>query len=636
MGTPRYTLASVLGLALTCRALAAGEAVEADAFGKVLPAKTAAEPADPKQTTAGDFYLEPSTLHCLGFEWNIRGDENRNGRVAIRYRRVGEPNWREAMDLLRIKGEQVATSNPKWAYTCGNLYAGSILFLEPGTKYEVRLALSDPDNGPTPVAEQHLVVPTKSEPKPFDGGRRLHVYPPDHKGAKQEPTFADLAAAYAKAEPGDQVLLHAGTYGGSFTLSKVAARDKPIVLRDAGDGEVVFQGNPNGKVTREPIKGTDQFHWHENANCLDVSGAAYLWIEGLAFRHYDFAIHCGDQGTTRGLTVRHCRFEDNGWSAVIIRSVAARDVWIADCVFRGTQGTWHRDEAKPFPYKAVWAVGQGTDVCYNLAQNHKDGLSIFQGASLPPSDKFERFETKISAVDFHHNDVGQSSDDNEADGGQHNVRFFCNRFVDQHVGLSAQPFYGGPCYFVRNVQYNVTRGVVFKLNVEPAGVLILHNTSVSYGKLNDTGVAIITPGTNVHVHNNLFLGIAGPTLKAGVLEAATSTWDHNGYTVVGPVQFRVQGGPAAKSFEEMQQKFGYEKHWVQVAFDDLASVPPPPGEAKTHHDLNFGDARLRQGSKAIDAGMLIPNVTDGFTGKAPDLGAYELGQPVPHYGPRPR
>jgi len=30
----------------------------------------------------------------------------------------------------------------------------------------------------------------------------------------------------------------------------------------------------------------------------------------------------------------------------------------------------------------------------------------------------------------------------------------------------------------------------------------------------------------------------------------------------------------------------------------------------------------------------LPNITDGFLGKAPDLGAYEYGAPLPHYGPR--
>ena len=33
------------------------------------------------------------------------------------------------------------------------------------------------------------------------------------------------------------------------------------------------------------------------------------------------------------------------------------------------------------------------------------------------------------------------------------------------------------------------------------------------------------------------------------------------------------------------------------------------------------------GSKAIDAGVILPGITDGFSGKAPDLGAYESGGP---------
>ncbi len=36
----------------------------------------------------------------------------------------------------------------------------------------------------------------------------------------------------------------------------------------------------------------------------------------------------------------------------------------------------------------------------------------------------------------------------------------------------------------------------------------------------------------------------------------------------------------------------------------------------------------------MNAGCELPNLTDGFNGEAPDLGAYELGQPLPNYGPR--
>jgi hypothetical protein len=30
----------------------------------------------------------------------------------------------------------------------------------------------------------------------------------------------------------------------------------------------------------------------------------------------------------------------------------------------------------------------------------------------------------------------------------------------------------------------------------------------------------------------------------------------------------------------------------------------------------------------------LTGINDDFTGKAPDLGAYEVARPLPHYGPR--
>ena len=46
------------------------------------------------------------------------------------------------------------------------------------------------------------------------------------------------------------------------------------------------------------------------------------------------------------------------------------------------------------------------------------------------------------------------------------------------------------------------------------------------------------------------------------------------------------------------------------------------------------DFRLKPGSAAVDKGVALPNITDGFAGNSPDLGALELGQAPPHYGPR--
>lgn len=46
------------------------------------------------------------------------------------------------------------------------------------------------------------------------------------------------------------------------------------------------------------------------------------------------------------------------------------------------------------------------------------------------------------------------------------------------------------------------------------------------------------------------------------------------------------------------------------------------------------DLRLKTGSRAVDTSVVPPGITDGFTGKAPDLGTYELGAVLPHCGPR--
>ena len=67
-------------------------------------------------------------------------------------------------------------------------------------------------------------------------------------------------------------------------------------------------------------------------------------------------------------------------------------------------------------------------------------------------------------------------------------------------------------------------------------------------------------------------------------------------------------------------------------FENLQAPDAGKPHAIYHaRDLNF---RLKAGGKAVDAGIRLPNVNDDFTGKMPDLGAYELGRPIPAYGPR--
>jgi hypothetical protein len=74
---------------------------------------------------------------------------------------------------------------------------------------------------------------------------------------------------------------------------------------------------------------------------------------------------------------------------------------------------------------------------------------------------------------------------------------------------------------------------------------------------------------------------------------------------------------------------------VEVDYDVFENLRAPnadkPHAVYNSRDLSFA---LKAGSKAVDSGIRLPNINDDFTGKSPDLGAYELGRLAPLYGPR--
>src|SRR5262245_16200519 len=59
------------------------------------------------RVTALELSVEPPTLISLGVDWRIDGDDNRNAKVDVEYRRVGDETWRPALPLLRLQREQV-------------------------------------------------------------------------------------------------------------------------------------------------------------------------------------------------------------------------------------------------------------------------------------------------------------------------------------------------------------------------------------------------------------------------------------------------------------------------------------------------------------------------------------------------
>ena len=96
----------------------------------------AAEKAAPaqKSVTAGEFLVDAPTLINLGFEWVLSGDDNRNAKVAVSYRKKGDAQWKPAMPLMRLQHERIYWGNKKtddhiFNVEVPNMFAGSILDL---------------------------------------------------------------------------------------------------------------------------------------------------------------------------------------------------------------------------------------------------------------------------------------------------------------------------------------------------------------------------------------------------------------------------------------------------------------------------------------------------------------------------
>jgi hypothetical protein len=512
-------------------------------------------------------------------------------------------------------------------------------------------------------AVETVRVRTRAEPRAARNGRVLHVYPPAWKGPREEPSFTGLKQAYygsgngdwsvvseRTVRSGDTIVVHAGLYkgdrlryseptgldfDGTYILTAKGTAQRPIVIRAAGDGEVIFDG--------------DGVH-----TLFNVMAADHHIFEGITVRNADVAFQAGWKGVagSKGLTVRRCRIEDVG-VAVNAQFAGSQDFLIIDNVMLGRDdryrllgwynpGIYGGNRLKS--YHAVKVYGPGHVVAHNYIAYFHDGISVCTHGSPDVQE-----DHRASSIDFYNNDIHLMADDFiEADGGVHNIRVMRNRGVNAaQCGLSAQPVYGGPAYYIRNALYHMPTGCGLKFNVKPAGLVLYHNTIISEGLPGDLF-------SNAHLRNNLFLGVDAPGRAVFRFSNATSysTFDYNGYRLNPKAKDQFQWtAPAAGrdrdyeidrgasrrfgSLAELRAATGHESHGMEVDYDIFAALKAPAAD-KPHavYEARDIDFRLAPGSRAVDAGVRIPNVNDDHAGAAPDLGAYEVGRDAPVYGPR--
>jgi hypothetical protein len=668
-----------------------------------------------------DIFVEPPTLNSLGFEWRIDGDDNRNAKATIFYRKTGTGAYKQGLPMLRLQGERTY-EGVRFDVIDPNMFAGSVVDLEPDTSYDIIFSLADPD-GMSGVTKKQMTVRTRPEPKPVAGGRVFHVYPFGYTGPTQSPAFFGLLAAYnnsssgtdmtmatrPRVRPGDTILVHAGLYinqreiytntlsistvpfDGTYHLLGNGTAEAPIAIKAAGDGEVVF--DCNGAF-----------------NCFDVKNADYNYFEGLTFRNTEIAIWAGTQfeSGSKGLTVKKCRFENVGFG-IYTNNSRSSNFFISDNYFIGRNdplligwsgGPWADVAAAhglPWPpamgqlslnqyaveenhagsYIAVKYYGPGHVIQYNYVEAFHDGIddetygnppgSFATDPNLPDTTNGPKYpppefwDQRPVAIDVMNNYMTNFHDNSfEADGSMHNLRFMRNFIINTAShGYCNQPTLGGPIYWIRNIQYNCpggsTRGAA--------------NGAVFY---NNTTFCETAPSSSANVHwlNNLMLAQHSFDTSFVLAVQTTTNYsssDYNGFYLnadAGGSSFRWTSPPFGvpvdspapghspvlvtrdfATLADYQAATGEDTHSVLLDYSSFMHVPQLDGQALLSIAQSGGsnlydpqtnglDFRLVPTSPAVDRGTVIPNVTDGYTGAAPDLGALEVGAPVPQYGPR--
>ncbi|MBL8325078.1 MAG: hypothetical protein JNJ89_08965 [Rubrivivax sp.] len=523
--------------------------------------------------------------------------------VTVRYRRNSDAAWSQAHPLLRIR--------PEWSLAgplpVVDAFAGTIFDLQPGTAYTVELTVNEPGQ-PAQVATR---------------GATTRALPASAGAPNKTATPANVAAQLAALNPGDVLLLAEGEYLNLPLLSRSGTAANPIVIRGASRAGTVLRSS---------------------SRCLYVGNASHVVIENLTLQ--GSGVNSGTAASSQGVlffngtpgqtnvTLRDLTI--TGVDMGIVAYAAVNGVLVYRCRLNGnnpwtqaeieTNATWNDD--------GIRLPGQGNCAWNNTLDGFGDSFAVASGIFS-------------AAVYFWRNLVTMTGDDAfEADYGTRNLAFYDNHVSNCGTLMSVDPVYGGPLYCFRNVAINTMRGP-FKLNNTNSGFMLYNNTVVRTEGRTGWGWVQNNNGTlrGYSVRNNVtvYRGASGQTLAFEATGNDPVDFTHNAWYPNGQVWWTTSGA----SYATMSQAIAGTGQAATAAlfgtstrrhqFDVVTSADPfspsvTLGATHLNRVTTLQVPALAPGAAMRNAGVAIPNVTDGFSGAAPDMGAIISGRAAVVYG----
>lgn len=550
------------------------------------------------------------TFHSLGLYWSDSGG-SATMPCEVRYRRAGTSEWRAGYPLWFDGRSGVGAGTD--AERPANEYRGSLVSLEPGTRYEVELSLRGTDKRAT------LTATTWSESFPIA------------KTVTLPATSKDTLVITESGSPGGYVL-YTGAAGARAAIDVAGAQPYDIQVKAA---YVILRGLTLKHAGRDGIRLEDGSHDIVIEEC-DISGWGRIDSDaGAGGKGSELWGMYGDAGiysnskTVERVIIQRNRIHDprtdtNNWSERREKYNTFHP--------RGPEGIYLIDTAGHLVIRYN-EIGGDLDHMFNDVVAGDNNFS------------FRGFPNRDS--DIYGNRLSHAWDDGiEAEGGNCNVRIWGNYITRCYTGVATAATSIGPIYIFRNVYDLSAKSEAPNDTVEHGPFAKLGDNYPRFGG-----------GRRYFFHNTLLQPPsppgstrtqgAGGALSGGTSErpmvdvvSRNNLWhlhraDRTAYSSGHPatrdndIDYDLTNGGPPRLFGPTN-RFG--PHMIQGTPQYL------PGNGAASGD--GGKYALAPTSPGFDAGEVLPNFNDGFTGKAPDIGAHEAGTPLLQFGvnayrPRP-
>ena len=567
------------------------------------------------------------TFECIGVRAVYSGDVGNKNSAVLEYREAGGL-WKVAFPMYK---DTIGVKSTITGLIIGPTeYRGSIFWLRPGTQYEIRVTFADLDGiiGTNPLT---AFVTTRDDNPPI-GTNYLYVAPNgnDSNPGTEALPFLTIGKAASVVNPGNTVLIRAGTYAQTSTFTRSGTPDAWITIMPYGEEDVLISG----------VGTLGILFLLQNTSYIRIRGIRFADSVSEAvrfFRGHDCIIEkCG---------FRNCHTTgDNLFGSVCVYgesdNVGAYNYLIQDNYIEYETGATKVASGitlRRTQYGVV--VRQNTVTCPDN--------SMYDGITSWPEDE-RGAEAYLESCDIYDNIfTGPQDDSIQTEGGNINLRIWGNNARNCFQAIAVCPTLCGPAYVFRNIAINLlpAKSCNFsKVGKETYGfgrVFFFHN---SWFTLNGQAITQSNPYVgNIVARNNIWNATrwihefynnnmigAFQNMDFDYNMMFTSNWE-NGVPVRGIKWYRAATPTQAGTDVGVYYLSTFRANWGQ----ELHGIWPNIAQGGSLNDFGWanpthGDLSLLPTSPAIDAGVVLKQFNDEdspwpYIGNAPDMGATEYG-----------